>query len=122
MIGKTNKNIDLVPTSCYGARTVERLSRASTAERRTRSRPREELCVSRYFFHVYDDVVAQDEEGRELPSFEAARLEALRGARALIGEQVKHGYIVLSHWIDVHDEADEKLLTLRFGEAIDIRQ
>jgi hypothetical protein len=70
--------------------------------------------VPRYFFHVFDDVIAQDEEGMELPSIEAARLNALIGARDLIAEQVKRGYFVLSHWIDVVDEQGTPVLTVTF--------
>jgi hypothetical protein len=78
--------------------------------------------VPRYFFHVYDDVIAQDEEGVELPSIEAARLNALIGARDLIAEQVRRGYFVLSHWIDVVDEQGAPVLTVAFRDAVDIRE
>ncbi len=95
---------------------------ASTAERPPRSRPIcEEQCVPRYFFHVYDDVIAEDEEGAELPNLAAARLNALRGARELIADQVRRGYMVRSHWIDVVDEQGEKVLTITFGDAVDIK-
>jgi hypothetical protein len=77
--------------------------------------------VSRYFFHVYDDVIAQDEEGVELPNEAAARLQALIGARDLIAAQVRHGYIVRSHWIDVMDREGEVLFTQTFGDAVDIK-
>ncbi len=78
--------------------------------------------MPRYFFHVYDDVIAQDEEGVELPSIEAARLNALIGARDLIAEQVRRGYLVLSHWIDVVDEQGAPVLTVAFRDAVDIRE
>lgn len=78
--------------------------------------------MPRYFFHVYDDIIAQDEEGLELPDLAAARLNALIGARDLITEQVRHGYIVLSHWIDVVDEQGEKVLVVTFRDAVDIRE
>ena len=78
--------------------------------------------MPRYFFHVYDDVIAQDEEGVELPSIEAARLNALIGARDLIAEQVRRGYFVLSHWIDVVDEQGAPVLTVAFRDAVDIRE
>ena len=78
--------------------------------------------MPRYFFHVYDDVIAKDEEGAELPNLAAARLNALVGARDLIAEQVRHGYIVLSHWIDVVDEQGEAVLTIAFRDAIDIKE
>jgi hypothetical protein len=78
--------------------------------------------VPRYFFHVFDDVIAEDEEGIELPNLAAARLKALIGARDLIAEQVRRGYFVLSHWIDVVDEQGEKVLTITFRDAVDIKQ
>ena len=78
--------------------------------------------MPRYFFHVYDDIIAEDEEGEDLPNLAAARLKALKGARDLICEQVRHGYAVLSHWIDVVDEQGEKVLTVTFGEAVDIKE
>ena len=78
--------------------------------------------MPRYFFHVYDDVIAQDEEGAELPSIEAARLNALIGARDLIAEQVRRGYFVLSHWIDVVDEQGAPVLTVTFRDAVNIRE
>lgn len=78
--------------------------------------------MPRYFFHVYDDVIAEDEEGAELPNVAAARLNALQGARDLIADQVKRGYFVLSHWIDVTDEQGEKVMTVKFGDAVDIKE
>ena len=78
--------------------------------------------MPRYFFNVYDDVISQDEEVRDLPNLAAARLEALRGARGLIAEQVSHGYLVLSHWIDVVDEHGENVLTIAFRDAVDIKE
>lgn len=77
--------------------------------------------MPRYFFDVYDDVVAPDDEGQELPNLDAARLKALEGARELIIEQVRHGYMARSHWIDVRDEHGEHVLTVRFGDAVDVR-
>jgi hypothetical protein len=71
---------------------------------------------------VYDDVVAHDEEGKELPNVAAARLNALVGARSLISEQVKHGYLVRSHWIDVVDEQGEAVLTVTFRDAVEIKE
>jgi hypothetical protein len=77
--------------------------------------------VPRYFFNVYDDVIALDDEGLELPNEAAARLRALAGARDIIAEQVKHGYFVRSHWIDVADQHGEVLFAIRFGDAVEIK-
>ncbi len=78
--------------------------------------------MPRYFFHVYDDIIAHDEEGVELPNVAAARLKALIGARDIIAEQVKHGYFALSHWIDVVDEHGEPVMTLTFRDAVDVKE
>lgn len=77
--------------------------------------------MPRFFFHVYDDLVAHDDEGIVLPNLDAARLQALMGARELMQEQLKHGYISLSHWIDVLDEAGALVLHLTFRESVEIR-
>jgi len=77
--------------------------------------------VPRYFFHVYDDIIALDDEGVELPNEKAARLHATIGARDIMAAQVKHGYLVRSHWIDVTDEQGEALFTLSFEDAVDIK-
>ena len=78
--------------------------------------------MPRFFFNVYDDVIATDEEGLELPNLAAARLQAVKGARDLIVSQVKHGYMVLSHWIDVADDQGKVVLTVRFADAVDIKE
>ena len=78
--------------------------------------------MPRYFFHIYDDIIAHDDEGADLPNVAAARLHALRGARDLIAEQVRHGYFVRSHWIEVVDEEGEAVLTLTFRDAGDIKE
>jgi hypothetical protein len=78
--------------------------------------------VPRYFFHLYDDLIAKDEEGVELPNVAAARLTALKGARDVIAEQVKRGYFVLSHWIDVVDEQGEPVMTVTFRDAVDVKE
>ena len=78
--------------------------------------------MPRYFFNVYDDVIASDEEGMELPNEQAARLHALIGARDIMVEQVRRGYLVRSHWIDVLDHQGEVLLTVTFGDAVDIKE
>lgn len=78
--------------------------------------------MPRYFFNVYDDVVAPDEEGQELPNLQAARLSAIAGARDLVTAQVKHGYMVRSHWIDVIDEQGAVVLSVTFGEAVEVRE
>lgn len=78
--------------------------------------------MPRYFFNVYDNVVAPDDEGQELPNMQAARLYALAGARDIIAAQVKHGYMVRSHWIDVADDQGQVVMSVTFGDAVDIKE
>jgi hypothetical protein len=76
--------------------------------------------MTRYFFHVYDDVVALDDEGLELADADAARREALAGARALAADQVKKGRLDLRHRIEVADEAGAPVLRVTFEEAVQV--
>jgi len=78
-------------------------------------------AMPRYYFHVYDDDTALDDEGLDLPDLEAARREALAGARSLAAEQVIMGKLTLHHRIEVEDEARRPVLTLPFGSAFQVQ-
>lgn len=74
--------------------------------------------MPRYFFHLYDDGVTLDPEGRELPTVEAAREEAIRTAREIAREEVADGHLGLNHRIEVTDAYDAPVATVKFKEAI----
>ena len=76
--------------------------------------------MPRYYFHLHNDLLARDEEGRELPDLATAREEAIRGARDLIAEDIRRGKVTLSHWIEIEDDAGQHLLTVRYGEVVQI--
>ena len=76
--------------------------------------------MPRYFFNLYDDIAALDEEGRELPDADAARSEAERTAREMAAVEVLAGRLVLSHRIDVVDDAEELVATVCFGDAVEV--
>ena len=79
--------------------------------------------MPRYFFHVRNGIGdAEDEEGRELPSVEAARREAIKGARSIISDEVKQGLIDLRGEITVTDEDGAALIRLGFEEAVELRR
>ncbi len=78
--------------------------------------------MPRYFFNLYHDVVAVDEEGTELPYLDAVRLVALRSARDLLSEDVKQGRIKVSHRIEVQDEDHRPVFTLPFSAAVQIEE
>lgn len=74
--------------------------------------------MPRFLFHLYNDEITRDEEGLELPDMDAARAEALKAARALIGEEARLGKVNLSHRIEVEDEIGLPCFTIRFRDAI----
>jgi hypothetical protein len=76
--------------------------------------------MPRFYFHVYNDLVAIDEEGLELPDLDAAREQAMESARELVCEGIHQGYLNLDHRIEVEDEAHEKVLTLSFRDAFTV--
>lgn len=75
--------------------------------------------MARYFFHLHNDIEAEDPEGVELPDLAAARKWAMRSARDLAAASlVEHGRIVRSHRIDVADQSGAVVLTVRFGDVV----
>ena len=76
--------------------------------------------MPRYFFHLYNHIVCTDEEGVELADVQAVRARAVESARETMSHDVKKGELCLSHRIEVADEADQRVLTLRFGDAVTI--
>ena len=62
-----------------------------------------------------------DEEGKELPDLDAARAEAGRQARMLMGEMMKtEAHINLGHRIDIEDEQRTVVATVRFKDVVKI--
>jgi hypothetical protein len=77
--------------------------------------------MPRFFFTVHDDLEALDDEGLEFAGVEAARVEAIKSARALVCESVSiNGRIVLDHSIEVTDEQGVTVSTIRFGDVVNI--
>jgi hypothetical protein len=74
--------------------------------------------MPRFFFNVYDDIVALDEEGQELPDAEAAKREAVRGVRSLASAQVLQGRLNVDHSVEVQDEDRRQVALIRFGEVV----
>lgn len=79
------------------------------------------VIMPRFFFHVYDDSVTHDEEGREFGDVEAAKREATKGARELMCEQVRKGYLALNHRVEVEDDNGNRVAVIRFREVVRIK-
>lgn len=77
--------------------------------------------MPRYFFHLYNDLEVEDEEGVDLADLETVRAEALKAARDLMAEDVRLGKLTLSHRIEVRDQKGEPVHTVRYGDAIQLR-
>jgi len=75
--------------------------------------------MPRFYMHVSNGHgFAEDEEGVELADEDAARDEALAGARDLMASELKKGELNLSSFIEVEDEAHRLLFTLHFSDAV----
>lgn len=74
-----------------------------------------------YYFNVENAIgLIPDEEGRELPDLEAARAEAIKGARSILADDVLKGNLDLRARIDITDGDGKILLSLGFSEAIEL--
>ena len=76
--------------------------------------------MPRFFFHLYNDMIVEDEEGLELPDLATAREQAIVGGRELLCEQVRIGRMRLHHRIEVADEKGRIVLKVPFRELVDI--
>ena len=77
--------------------------------------------VPRFYFHVYDDVVALDEEGVDLATFAQVRDAAVLAARELATEEIKRkGTLTVKHRVEVEDEQGRPVLTMPFSAAFRI--
>jgi len=77
--------------------------------------------VPRYYFNIYNDDVTLDDEGAELGDDHAAQAHAVKGARALAAETVMHGHLTRNHRIEIVDQDQNLISTVRFDEAVEIR-
>jgi hypothetical protein len=77
--------------------------------------------VPRFYFHLYNDMVSCDDEGKEFPDRAAAQQQALTYARAMAAVSVREGHLDLSHRIDVTDQDGGIVMSLPFREAVDIQ-
>jgi hypothetical protein len=74
-----------------------------------------------FYFHLHNDMDAPDDEGQEFKDLDAARAFAVRQVQHLAGETVKEtGRIVLDHRIDIEDEQQNVLDTIRSGDVVKI--
>jgi hypothetical protein len=76
--------------------------------------------MPRFFLHMRNDDVIEDREGLFLEDADQARREAIRSARDIIAEDVRHGWVRLTGAIEVADENGQPILTVPFRQAVEI--
>ena len=74
--------------------------------------------MPRFFFHLYQQTIEFDREGKELTSAAEAREEAKRSARKLASSEVLDGHLGLSHRIEVTDAYDGAVAIVRFKDVV----
>jgi hypothetical protein len=83
---------------------------------------RQERAMTRYYFNlVSPTTTVEDLEGTELSSLDAARREAIKDARQLMGAAILDGDDISNRRIEITNEAGEVLLVLPFTDAINPR-
>ena len=74
-----------------------------------------------FYFDVYNDDVTLDDEGAEFADIRAAQEHAIKEARALAADTVLQGHFVRRHRIDIRDQHQAIVGSVRFEEAVEIR-
>jgi hypothetical protein len=76
--------------------------------------------MPRYYYHLYNDITAIDEEGQEHPNLAVAHQRAIAIAREMAAEAVRNGHLVLHHRIELADESGSVLETVNFRDVVEI--
>ena len=72
-----------------------------------------------YYFNVRNGIgYVQDDEGKEMPDLDAARAEAIKGARSIIASEVLEGRLDLEGAIEVADSGGQRVLRITYREAV----
>jgi hypothetical protein len=80
-----------------------------------------EAAMPWFYFHLYNEANVTDETGKEFTDLAAAQAHAVCMARFEVAEAAtRDGRIVLSHRIDVEDENAAVLVTVHFGDAVQV--
>jgi hypothetical protein len=78
--------------------------------------------MPRYHFNIRNGLgFIADEEGLELASDKDARVQAIRGARSLLSAEVMEGMLDLAGQIEVTDEQNDEVLTIRFRDVVHVQ-
>ncbi len=76
--------------------------------------------MTRYYFHVRgpDGEISRDWEGQNLPDLIAARAEAVKSNREMLGERLLHGGSLGPRQIEIVSEKGEVLATITAADVL----
>ena len=74
--------------------------------------------MPKFFFRLCDDLDCDDPEGLELPDLHDAHVEAIRGIRSILAEQVGNGRLSTNGHIEIKDETGSVVRHVAFREAL----
>lgn len=79
-------------------------------------------AMPRFYLHIRDnDRWIEDPEGSDLPNLEAARQEALAGARGILAEKLRAGEVLDGQTIEITDDAGMVQAVVPFRNALRLR-
>lgn len=76
--------------------------------------------MRRYFFHLFNDLSAVDDEGREFPNDATALQHAAVEARTMAADSVLHGHLILDHRIEVTCSDGRKVGVVYFRDVVKV--
>jgi hypothetical protein len=76
--------------------------------------------MPKFFFHVRDadGDLSCDAEGQELPDLAAARTEAIRANREMLGERLLHGGSLNHRQMEITDESGQLLAVIHAQDVL----
>lgn len=75
--------------------------------------------MPRYFFHIRDGAdLSRDNEGQDFAGVEAARQEAVRSSREMLGERLLHGGSLNHRQIEITDETGHVVEVVTSAEVL----
>lgn len=77
--------------------------------------------MTRYFFHLHNDINTPDNEGADHPDDRSAMEDALKSARDLASHNVKEGKLDLRHFIICVDETGREVGIVYFADAVSVK-
>jgi uncharacterized protein DUF6894 len=82
-----------------------------------------DLSVPRYFFDLYNDFDATDEEGKEFADLTGAKANTLKEVREMLKTSIDEtGRIDLRHHVDVRDESGAVVYVMHFEDAVTVQR